>query len=57
MAGSPVEEEIVRTTDRGARSVYAAHCVLRNLTWANGTEWSEHVVTTGHEFPDRWSST
>jgi Ser/Thr protein kinase RdoA (MazF antagonist) len=48
-------EEILRTTDRGALAVYAAHCVLRNLTWASGTEWSEHVVRTGHEFLDRWA--
>ncbi|ONI93011.1 hypothetical protein ALI22I_00660 [Saccharothrix sp. ALI-22-I] len=48
-------EEIVRTTDRGALVVYAAHCVLRNLTWASGTEWSEHIVSTGHEFLDRWA--
>jgi aminoglycoside phosphotransferase (APT) family kinase protein len=50
-----LEDEILRTTDRGAVAVYAAHCVLRNLTWANGTEWSEHVVGTGHGFLDRWA--
>lgn len=50
-----LEEEIVRMTDRGAVVVYAAHCVLRNLTWASGTEWSEHIVSTGHEFLDRWA--
>ncbi|MFE9751280.1 phosphotransferase [Saccharothrix saharensis] len=48
-------DEIHRTTDRGALVAYAAHCVLRNLTWADGTEWSEHIVTTGHEFLDRWA--
>ncbi|TQM79171.1 phosphotransferase family enzyme [Saccharothrix saharensis] len=50
-----LEDEILRTTDRGALVVYAAHCVLRNLTWASGTEWSEHVVSTGHGFLDRWA--
>lgn len=50
-----LREEIVRTTDRGAAVVYAAHCVLRNLTWASGTEWSEHIVGIGHEFLDRWA--
>ncbi|MEV6228005.1 aminoglycoside phosphotransferase family protein [Saccharopolyspora shandongensis] len=48
-------ETIIRTTHPGAVVVYAAHSVLRNLTWASGTEWEDHIVRAGHAFLDRWS--
>ncbi|MFE1971792.1 aminoglycoside phosphotransferase family protein [Streptomyces hygroscopicus] len=49
-------QEIARTCDKGAVAGYAAHTVLRNLTWSYGTEWEEHIVRTGHAFLDRWAT-
>ncbi|MBF6332976.1 aminoglycoside phosphotransferase family protein [Nocardia transvalensis] len=46
--------EITRTTEPAAAAVYAAHTVLRNLTWSHRTEWEDHIVRTGHAFLDRW---
>ncbi len=48
--------EIRRTTAPQAAATYAAHTVLRNLTWSSGTEWEEHIVHTGHSFLDRWTA-
>ncbi|MEV5778339.1 aminoglycoside phosphotransferase family protein [Streptomyces antimycoticus] len=48
--------EIRRTTAPQSAAVYAAHTVLRNLTWSSGTEWEEHIVRTGHSFLDQWTA-
>jgi phosphotransferase family enzyme len=54
--GEQLRHEISRTTAPGAALIYAAHTVLRNLTWSYGTEWEDHVVRSGHEFLDRWET-
>ncbi|MEV4126893.1 aminoglycoside phosphotransferase family protein [Nocardia sp. NPDC049707] len=54
--GEQLRHEIGRTTAPGATLVYAAHTVLRNLTWSHGTEWEGHIVSSGHAFLDRWAT-
>ncbi|MFI5781981.1 phosphotransferase [Nocardia sp. NPDC051570] len=51
-----LSREITRTTDPAAITLYAAHAVLRNLTWSYRTQWEDHIVHIGHTFLDRWAA-